>query len=117
VLGQLDDAIEPFGQLRIMTHEDQCATLGGNFLKQQVKETIAIVGVEGRSRFVGDENFWAADERSGNSNPLLLPNAEFGDRCLVEIVAQAQGPQKVPCRLLDCPCAGGPVSFAVRETA
>ena len=46
-------------------------------MKQQADKHFPEVRIKRRRRLIRDDNFGSADQRTGSSNPLLLPPGEF----------------------------------------
>jgi len=98
-----------------MTNEYQGATLGFDFAEQQFEEPVSIVGIERRGWLIGDQYLGAADQRTCDRDPLLLPNTEFGCRRVMECVVEIERPKQATSSLGDFYRGRRPVSFAARE--
>ena len=76
-LGEVDHAVKPFEDPKVVRDNYQGARLGGDLLKQQPKD-IAFVGrVEIAGRFIGQQERRRVHQGAGNRHPLLFPLREF----------------------------------------
>lgn len=90
---ELDLEVEPSSQVGVVADEYQGATVCACFLEEQVQEAIAIVGVQRRGWFVGDQDLGAANQCSRHRYTLLLANTELGDGSRMQIVAKIERPE------------------------
>ena len=75
--GKRHGAVEPWAEIAVVADKNQSGVGVVYFAKQQIEEGAPRVRVEGRGWFVRDDERWRANERAGNSDPLLLSGTEF----------------------------------------
>ena len=66
------------GKSVVMTDKNQTGRRGTAFTQQQINKGQLPGRIQCRGRFVGDQNLGASNQGAGRSDPLLLPDTQFG---------------------------------------
>ncbi len=70
--GQIDGISDLFGELEIVSHEEEGEILFGLELEKELGDFLAAFLVEGAGRFVRKDQFGLIDEGSGDSGALFF---------------------------------------------
>jgi hypothetical protein len=84
----VDDSVGPGLQARVVGHADDGGAVFGGGAAQQLDHHLAVLPVQGRGRFVGEQDLGVLGEGAGDGDALLLA-ARQGRRPLVQAMAQA----------------------------
>jgi hypothetical protein len=71
-------AVEAGGQPPVMADEEQRAARRQALASEQSEKGFLTLGVEGRGRFVGDDDLGTSDQRARRRYALLLADAQGG---------------------------------------
>ena len=92
-----EDLLAVSNRAQSVSNDDRSSAFHSS-IERLLHDLLALL-VEGRSRFIENQDLWVFDKCTGNSDPLLLPARQFGTfetTVLFESLAQLDLPLTVP---------------------
>jgi hypothetical protein len=84
-------------QVGIVADENDCGIGAARFREKQFQKGIAIVGIKGRGRFIGEHQCRPSDQRPCGGNPLLLADAQAPRATILDVLGtEPQGSEQSP---------------------